>query len=410
MHILILHMRYAPDATGTGPLVTQLAQDLARSSERVTVITSAPHYGKTNVEAQYRGGLIFAAHEQGVEVWRTAAFPRWSDRVLGRAVDYVLFTLLALWACLRVPKPDVILAVAPPITVGLVAWLAARLRRIPFAFNAQDIWPDGLIQMGRLRNPLLIQLFSWLERWTYAVANSVVVVSEGMRQNLLKKGVSPEKAVVIPNWVDLDEIKPVPRENPFRREQGLQDQFVVLFAGNLGFAAGLEHIVKAAHFCRQQPISFVLVGEGSAKAAIQAEAQELALSNVLFLPTQPVERLSDMLGMADLSLVTLRQGMGGLSVPSKTYAYMASARPILAAVPQDSAIRLLIEAAQCGRCIPSGQPEALCQAVLAMKALGSELEVLGERGRSYAESHCSRQVSVAHYSHLLNRLKATEAE
>lgn len=405
MRVLILHMRYAPDATGTGPLVTQLAQDLASLGEQVSVITAVPHYGRSGVPAEYRQGLFSQKREAGVDVWRTAAFPYWSGRVLGRAIDYLLYTALAFWAGLQADRPDVILAVAPPISVGALGRLLALLRRAPLVFNAQDIWPDGLIQMGRLRSRLAIALFRRLESWIYQVADMVVVVSEGMRQNLLKKGTPDSKVQVVPNWVDLDQIFPVPRDNPFSREHSLGQSFIVLFAGNLGYAANLEILLETAALCRQETdMIFLLVGEGSAKSKLEHAVQERGLDNVRFLPTQPVDRVSEMLGASDLSLVTLRPRMGGLSVPSKTYAYMASGRPILAAVPSDSAIQLLIDQAGCGRNVPADDPTKIARTIVEMKRLGPELAEMGRRGRQYAEKNCGREVAVEQYRHLLQSL------
>ncbi|MFP3854637.1 MAG: glycosyltransferase family 4 protein, partial [Anaerolineales bacterium] len=273
MNILILHMRYAPDATGTGPLVTQLAEDLVAAGEQVSVITSVPHYGRSQVSKEYRQGLLSSKLESGVSVWRTAAFPWWGGSILGRAIDYGLYTMLAFLAGLRVLKPDVILAVAPPITVGPLAWIISKLRGAPIAYNAQDIWPDGLVRMGRLRNLAAIRMFHWLEAWIYRMVDQILVVSEGMKQNLEEKGVSKGKIKVIPNWVDLDAIKPIPKDNSFCREHDLEDRFVVLFAGNLGYAAGLEVLLNAANYCQQhEEILFLLVGAGSAKKQLEEQA------------------------------------------------------------------------------------------------------------------------------------------
>ncbi|MGA9533832.1 MAG: glycosyltransferase family 4 protein [Anaerolineales bacterium] len=402
MRVLIVHMRYRPDATGTGPLVTALAEGLASRGEEVTVITSAPHYGRQSIPAQYRGGWLRKHQEAGVDVLRTAAFPWWSGTVVGRAIDYGTYTALGILAVLRLGRPDVTLAVAPPITVGIIGWLIRRFRGAPLVYVAQDIWPDGLVQMGKLTSPPLISIFRALERWIYRTAAHVVVVSDGMKRNLQTKGVPPNKVSVIANWVDLDKVQPVSKENAFRSSHCLSEKFVVLFAGNLGFSSALDTVLRAAQELREHPdIVFVIVGEGSAKPGLVSSKEELGLENVMFLPTQPEKHLSAMMGAADISLVTLRDGMGTLSVPSKTYTIMASGRPILAAVPADSAVRDLVEESGAGRVTVAEDPGVLAKAILAMKEDIETLEQMGARGRHYAEAHFGRDMAVQRYHSLL---------
>ncbi len=405
MRITIIHMRYLPDLTGTGPLVAELAADLARLGEDVTVITTFPHYGKQSSAGNLGRGILSRREEDGVRVWRTLPFPYWPGSIASRALDYILYTVLSVAGGLLGQKPEVLLAVAPPITVGLSGWLVAGLRRAPLVFNAQDIWPDGLVHMGKLRNRALIGAFAWLERLTYRVARRVTVLSDDMKDNLLRKGVASDKISVIPNWVDLDAIRPVEKDNSFRKESGLQGQFVVLFAGNIGFAAGLECVVGAADLLRREPnLTFLIVGEGSAKQGLIRLTRDLELQNVRFVTSQPPQRLSEVFGAADLSVVSLRSGMGALSVPSKTMAVMASARPVLAAVPADSEVRRIVEEAQCGRCVGPEDPSALAAEIIALRADPERLEWFGANGRRYAADHFERSETIARHHRLLKEI------
>jgi colanic acid biosynthesis glycosyl transferase WcaI len=402
MRISILHMRYLPDLTGTGPLVAELASDLAARGEEVTVVTSFPHYGKTASQANQGRGVASRREEQGVRVLRTLAFPYASGTVSGRAIDYALYTGLSAAAGLVGTRPDILLAVAPPITVGLSGWAISAWRGAPLVFSAQDIWPDGLISMGKLRSRPLIGAFHRLEQFTYGAARRITVLSDGMKENLLQKGVPADKIVVIPNWVDLDAIRPVEKENAFRRQLGLEGQFVVLFAGNIGFAAGLEVVLQAADLLRREEnLVFLIVGEGSAKHGLMELARSLGLQNVRFETTQPRERMSEVFGCADVSLVSLRSRMGALSVPSKTTAIMASARPVLAVVPSDSEVRRVVERSECGRWLAPEKPEALAAEIKSLRRDGDRLESLGRNGRAYAAAHFARSEIVATYHRLL---------
>ena len=411
MRITILHMRYRPDLTGTGPLVAELASDLASRGEEVTVITTFPHYGKRPASPEYGRGIFSRRIENGVSIRRTLAFPYASGTVAGRALDYSMYMGLSVASGLGGARPDVLLAVSPPMTVGFSGWSVARLRKCPLVFNAQDIWPDGLISMGKLRNRMVIRAFRALERFTYQGAQRITVLSDGMRENLLRKGIPASKVAVLPNWVDLDAVRPVEKGNAFRRELGLEGRFVILFAGNLGFAAGLEAVLRAADLLRKEPdLVFLLVGEGSVKEKLVRSARALNLENIKFVTTQPPERLSEVFGAADLSLVTLRSTMGAFSVPSKTMAILASGRPVLASVPADSEVRRVVDEAQCGLWIPPEDPDALAANVKALRADGQRLEWFGRNGRRYAMDNFGRAEIVARYHNLLQEVAREQTE
>lgn len=407
MNVLIIHMRFHPDLTGTGPLVTQLAEDLVRTGHAVTVVTSLPHYGRTDIHPEHQGtrGLIRESDYHGIKVWRTRVYVPPSAAVFHRALNYLSFTFLSVLAGWQAPRPDIVLAINPPITTALSAWLVATWHRVPWVLGIQDVWPDCVVQVGQLRNPILIRLSECFERLQYRLAKKVIVLSAGMRQNLLRKGVPGEKVAVIGNWADADAVRPVSTGRGFREEHALDDRFVVLFAGNHGYVSALESVVAAAGLLADRPeILFLFVGEGNAKSGLVARATQEGLANVRFLSTQPDEVLPEMLAAANLGLVTLRKTLGELNVPSKTYTLMAAARPILAAVPGDSEIAGLVDRARCGIRVPPEDPEALAQAILKASAEREALAELGLNGRQYLEAHISRQGQTALYAEVLGEV------
>ncbi|MGH9801518.1 MAG: glycosyltransferase family 4 protein, partial [Blastocatellia bacterium] len=266
-------------------------------------------------------------------------------------------------------------------------------------------WPDCLVLIDQLRSPLLIRTFKHLEKFIYRASTRVTVLSEGMKENLLRKGVPTEKITVIPNWANVEAIRPVERQNSFRAANGLNGDFVVMFAGNLGFIAMLDNVVETARLLQHDPsIQFLIVGEGNAKPGLVSRANELGLRNIRFLPTQPKEVLPEMLGAADLSLVTLNKQLGQLNVPSKTYSIMASGRPVLASVPLDSEIASLIKVADCGLGIPPEDPRSMAEAIRQLFAQPDRLREFGANGRRYVEEHLSRQRLTARYNDLLHEV------
>jgi len=405
MRVLILHMRFHPDLTGTGPLITDLATDLAAMGVEVTVVTSMPHYGRRDIPARYRGRLLVRERFRQAEVWRTMVYVPPSPKGFYRGINYLSYSIMSVIAGVLSGRHDVILCISPPITIGLCGWLMGLVGRTPMVFNAQDIWPDCIVIVDQLRNPLLIRVFKCLERFIYQVSARITVLSEGMKQDLQAKGVRENKIRVIPNWTDVQSIHPVSRDNLFRTTHRLSDHFVVMFAGNLGFNAVLDTVLDAARLLEHdRRILFLIVGEGNAKKALFERARAMGLSNVRFLPTQSREVLSEMLGAADLSLVTLHRHLGRLNVPSKIYAIMASGRPVLAAVPEDSEIARLVQDSNCGIRIPPEDPQALAKAIEHLADQPEPLKRYGANGRKYVVEHLDRSDLINEYHDLLQEV------
>jgi colanic acid biosynthesis glycosyl transferase WcaI len=405
MRILILHMRYRPDATGTGPLVTELAEDLSAAGEDVTVVTSVPHYGRGGIPSEYRTVVVNKRIESGVKVYRTLSPVPHVGSAFGRGIDYGVYTALAALSGAVLGSIDVALCVAPPITVGLSGWVVGLARRCPIVFNAQDIWPDGLIQMGQVRNRTLIGIFRWMEHFVYRNSSRIAVVSEGMRENLLAKGVAADRVEVVHNWVDTERIRPINPSGRFRQENGLTGKFVVLFAGNIGYASALHSVLETAGILKEDPrIVFLIVGEGSAKRGLVRQAEARRLTNVRFLTTQPVTSFPDVLASCDVTLVPLRKDMGSLSVPSKTLAFMAGGRPVVACVPEDSDVRRMIREADCGVSVVAEDPQALAQAIQSFPDQHDLLTRYGQNARRYVVENYSRSRQTRRYHALLREV------
>jgi colanic acid biosynthesis glycosyl transferase WcaI len=408
MKILLLHMRFHPDVTGTAPLVTALSSDLVEKGDEVTVIASAPHYGMNGIPPGLCKARLEATCFRGVRVHRTWVHVPRDAGGLERSLNYLSYNLLSTIRAPIGPRYDVCLCVAPPITVGLTGLLVQRLRGTPLVFVVQDVWPDCLEAIGQLRNRALIRTFRLVERMVYRKADRLVAVSGGMKDYLVsEKGVPAGKIAVIPNWADVRAVKPLPKRNAFRERHGLRNEFLVLFAGNIGFVSHLDTVVEAASLLSGNPlIRILVVGEGNAKPGLLKRAAELRLDNLLFLPTQPQEVVPEMLAACDLGLVTLHRELGRLNIPSKTYPLMASARPILAAVGPDSEVFRVIREGNCGFWAPPEDCQALADTIRALAAQPERLDRAGQNGRRYVEAHFTREMAVTRYSEVLREVAA----
>jgi colanic acid biosynthesis glycosyl transferase WcaI len=406
MRVLLLTLYFAPDVAANAVIMTELAEELAALGHQVTVVTTFPHYAGNVIDGRYRGRLIQQDTQQGIRVIRTYLYTSpHKQRFLVRFLNYVSFNVLSTLAGLFAGPQDVILTPSPPLTIGLSASIISRVKRIPYVYNVQDIYPDVVVKLGILRNPLVIAFSRWLERFVYTGARHITVLSEGFRANLLRKGLPPEKLTVIPNFVDMDFIRPLSRDNGFRHRFGLDGRFVVLYAGNLGHSQNLGDVLECAALLQDQDhIAFVIVGNGSRKPYLEARARQMGLSNVHFIPFQPREDVPDIYAAADVSLITLRKSIALDSVPSKAYTIMASGRPILAAVDPGSDAWNLVEQAQCGLCVEPENPQTLAEAIRALYADPALRERLGRNGRKHVVQYYTRQAVAKQYHELLTSI------
>lgn len=267
-----------------------------------------------------------------------------------------------------------------------------------------DIFPDLAIVTGVLRNQVAITLFSKLELFLYARANLIQVLSEGFRQNLINKGVSPEKISVIPVWTDLDLIHPAPKENSFRQKYNLQNKFVVMYSGNFGYNTSLDDFIGAAELIQNNlETYFVLVGEGVKKNSLMDIVLNKKLVNVMFLPFQPRENFNTMLAASDIGIVTMSQDAYFASLPSKIFNIMASNRAILAVTPLDSEVATIIRESNCGVVVPPGHPAELAKMIIELKSNKDQLDIMGQNGRALVEKKYSRQRCVELYNQDLQK-------
>ena len=397
MRLLVLCPHFEPDVAPTGEVMTAIVSELAGRGHEIGVVTSLPWYRKHRVEPGWRGRPVRRGRARGgVGVARVHPFPTAKGSVAARAAGFAGFTgLAAAVAVASRARPDAVLAMSPPITLGLAGWVAARRWRAPLVLNLQDIFPDAAIDTGAIRGRRLKAAARRLGRFIYDRADAITVLSEDMQANVANKlGAERPGAVrVIPNFADTARISPRSRSTAYRTEHGLADRTVVMYAGNIGLSQPLELVVAAARSCRHRNDAvFVVNGEGSARRALEASAADLP--NVVFVDYQPAERLDEVLASADIHVVVLREGLARSSVPSKIYSILAAGRPVVASVDPGTELPRLIDEAGCGVAVAPGDQEAFSAAVGALLDDPRQCEAMGRRGRAYVEE-CMTPAAVA---------------
>jgi colanic acid biosynthesis glycosyl transferase WcaI len=373
------------------------------------VLTTAPHYNRdATAEARqplrpFWGTLLRRSDYQGVPVYH-AAMPGKTPSVVKRIAGWLGFHLVSTIAGLFViPRPDVMLVPSPPLSIGLSAWIIGALRRAPFVYNVQEIYPDIAVNLGALKNATAIRALEALERFVYRKAAVVTVIAPRMRDRLLAKAVVPAKVRVIPNFVDLARLTPVGRDNAFSRRHDLGAVFSVTYAGNMGPAQGLDIVIEAARrlTLADGAIRFLLIGNGMLQEPLAAAAAALPLRNVGVLPYQPNSMRPEIYGASDVCLVAQAAATGSDAIPSKVYRIMASGRPLIAVTEAHSDLAVLVRDAQCGVSVEPGDAQQLAETLRRAVKDRQEWEGMGARGRAHVAAHYSRATIAGQYDALL---------
>jgi colanic acid biosynthesis glycosyl transferase WcaI len=413
VNILVLCPHFEPDTAPTGVVITRLVHELGHRGHSVHVVTALPWYRQHRIEDGWEGRRIRREPTSFGSVTRVYPFPGKDRRSIARrALGFAGFCALAGWAGLgagrrRGARIDVVLAMSPPLPLGLVGWAIGRVRRAPLVFNVQDVFPDAAVETGAITNRHIIRVARWLERVTYHRSRAVTVLSDDLADNVRAK-VKPSAAShvhMIPNFVDTEAIRPGDRLTPYRTELGIGNETVVMYAGNVGFSQSLGLLVAAA---RELPeVTFVVNGGGSARESLEVEAAGLA--NVRFGSFQPAERLGEVLATGDLHLVPLKTGLGRVSVPSKTYSILASGRPILAAVDPSTEVPRILAASGAGVAVLPDRADLFVAALRELLADPDGLARRGAAGRTWVEGHVSPGAVAEQYEALFRGLGGAEA-
>jgi glycosyltransferase involved in cell wall biosynthesis len=398
MHLAFFNRSFHPDNAATGQLLTDLCEDLVRDYGcRVSVVTGPPLL-PTAEPPRPGWGLVAREVYRGVEIHRVRGTRFDKRRFAGRAANYMSYFASACWAGLRLDRPDVVIALTDPPIVGLAAWLAGKRFRAPLVMSYRDLFPEVTVLLKDFHSDTINNALQRVNRFLCRQSAMVVALGETMRKRLIEdKGAAPDRTVIIPDWADTSAIAPSPKRNPFSVEHGLADKFVVMHSGNIGLSQQLESLVDAATLLRDVPdLQVVFVGEGVNKPALRARADAAGLTNVMFLPFTPKDRLRESFATADVFVVSLQRGLAGYIVPSKLYGILAAGRPYVAAVEDDCEVAAITRRHDCGRIVEPGDARALADRILDFHRDRETSKACGQRAREAGLSF-DRRAQVAKY-------------
>jgi lipopolysaccharide/colanic/teichoic acid biosynthesis glycosyltransferase/glycosyltransferase involved in cell wall biosynthesis len=386
MKILILTQWLEPEPTFKGLL---FARELAARGHEVEVLTGFPNYPDGKLYPGYRIRPWVRERLDGIDVLRVALYPSHDNSGFHRVFNYTSFALsAAVFGAALIRKPDVMYVYHPPITVGFAAAVIGFLRKTPFVYDIQDLWPDTVAASGMMSNSRALSLLGALCKLVYRRASHITVCTPGFKETLVGRGVSPSKIDVIYNWCDEKALK---NSNGPVARLGAADRFSILFAGTMGLAQGLGSVLSAAQICRNTvPIAeFLFIGGGVDRLRLERMAEEMQLNNVRFLPRQPMQAMGSILAGADALLVHLKDDpLFRITIPAKTQAYMATGRPILMGVRGDAAD--LVKRSQTGVLCEPDNPQSIAEAVKELAGAGPErLASMGRNGTEFYDRELS---------------------
>lgn len=386
MHILLIHQAFTSLDEAGGTRHHEIALQLASRGHSISIITSPISYltGKQKGETSERNNPL----DEKIKIFRTYASPALHKNFILRTINFISFMASSFIKGLQLKRIDVVWGTSPPIFQAVSAWLLARIKRVPFLLEVRDLWPAFAIEVGVLKNPILISLSLWLERFLYRHADRVVVNSPGFIDHVKNKGA--RQVELIPNGSDLHLLETRDDGAAFREKYNLKDKFLITYAGAHGMSNDLGVVIEAAKLLLDHPkIHLLLVGDGKEKSDLVSVANKLKLSNLTFLDPVSKNQMAEVLAASDACLAILKPlELYKTTYPNKVFDYMAAGKPVLLVI--DGVIRKVVEEAGCGIFIRPGDAKELSEKILWLSFHTEEGEKMGAAGKQEIKKRFDR--------------------
>lgn len=386
-------------------MVKNLYEHLAEKGVQVDVFVPSPSRGISKEQAEDYNGKDEILKGGRLHLHRIKIFPE-GHNILGRAIRYGLIQV-RLYKAAKLICADVIFCQSTPPIIGITASLIAKQKKIPFVYNLHDVFPDSMVNAGMTHEgSWIFRVGRIIENYIYKNAAHIIAVSKGIRDNVIQKGVDPNKVSVVSNWVDEEAVHFVPREqNELINRWNLDPtKFYAVYAGNLGTSQNIDVILDAAAKMQdEENILFLIIGNGVEEDRLKKKAMDLQLKNILFFPMQPYKDVSYVYSLGDVDIVTCKPGVGTAGMPSKTWSIMATGRPLLVCFDDHSELRGLIDEIQAGLCVDPENADGLARNIQLLAENSIIREKMGNNGRQYIIKNLTKKICVEKYYTVLLR-------
>lgn len=363
MRLKLISEFFYPYQTSTQKILTELAEDLVEQGLDVSVLTTK------NAYREEKQTLKKYEVYKGIKIKRIAASSFSRDSFIGRILNYLTFTTGILFNLLFKNDYDKILFVSNPPLVPFIGYLVNKLRRKPYVYLVHDVYPDVAIKLGVIKTQSLIaKIMNFMNNKIYQNAEKIIVLGEDMKKVIVKKGINPDKIVIITNWADSTKNYPVNVSEEFYKKYQLNNKFNILYTGNISKVHAIDSVLELARRLKGYPdIQFMIVGDGNRKQYIEEVKKKESLDNISLANYMFGEEYNTLLNCANIFITTLQDGIEGLGVPSKTYTYMSVHKPLLAVMSETSEIGKMVNQYQLGAQYNAGSEEEMAKFILNQK-------------------------------------------
>lgn len=386
MRVIYLCQHFPPETGAPQIRVYEVSKELIKRGHQVEVLTAFPHHPKGVIPEEYRGMFYLFEDWDGIPVHRSWIYPSPKGSFWKRLASYFSFTFSAFYSIFKSKPTDVIICNSPPLFLGITGYLGAKIKRAKFIFNVADIWPESAVELGILKNKVFIRMAEWLENFLYKKSWKIATATEGIKEYMVRKGKNEKDVFLLPNGVNTDTFHPMPKDKDLLKEIGIENKKVFMYAGTLGYAQGLDSVLRAAALLkeREPDVHFLFVGDGQEREKLLKLKEDLKLDNVTFYGSVPVSEMPRMFSIADFSIVSLRNiELFKGARPSKIFPAISTGTPVLYCGDGESAA--ILEEYQCGKIAPPENPEGIASAVSElMKISEDEYEQMCQNGRKLA--------------------------
>lgn len=405
MHILEFKAYYKPEVAAGIEIDCNTAEDLAAHGHYVHLYIPQPSRGISKDVAKsvpkreilQNGKLIiyrYGMYDEG------KSFKQ-------RFIRYCFCSLKQLWHGLREKNIDLIFAGSTPPFQGVVCSWIKKIKKVPFVYNCQDIFPESMISTGMLHDGgLLCRIGNRISEITFKSADQIIVISEEMKNTLINKNVPKEKIEVVYNWVDEKVIHPVERKNNLLiNELNIPEyDFFVVYAGNIGYAQGIDILLDAADFLKEDDrIGFIIFGNGAMENDVKNQIEKRNLSNIYLYPLQPYNRVSEVYSLGDACVVSCKPGTGCFAMPSKTWSIMGCGRAVLASFDRNTLLEKIITENNCGLFNEAGDTKSFVENILKLVENRNLCDKQGNNSRIFIEQNLSRKMCTEKINSLIER-------
>ena len=393
----IISSNFWPEQTGIGQVTTELADYLSGEGVDVQVATAMPYYPEWRIYDGYRGRIRMTESRSRIAIHRGWHYTRLAPSTLQRILHELTLCMFSIPNMIRVSNADVVYVVSPDLAFAFVAMLIARIRGARRVLIVQDVMPDAAIELGMLRNKLLIALSRLMAKSIYAGASRIYTLGEGMRRRIVAAGAKPEKVHIAPNTIDTAELAPRTNQGrPFRERFVASGKFAVVHAGNMGEKQDLELLLRTARLMKHDStVHFYVFGDGAVRESFLRRRDEWSLDNVSHFPFQDRAMLPHLLYGADVLLVSQRSEVVDIVVPSKLMTAMGAGAMIVAACAAESETAAILRASGGGVVVPAGDEHALAAEIKRIQTGVVDVQRNRESVAAFAQRTFERRVAYA---------------